>query len=102
MKNKELQDFQIHHLNLEGEKKLIAKIKRLLEALISELQQLPENTNQSTLLENFKKCILNINYFEDEIETVERESIFENIYAIGKIVGLDPTSEYAEEWRGDW
>lgn len=102
MKNKELQDFQKHHLNLEGEKKLITKITRLLEALISELQQLPEKTNQSTILEHFKKCILNINYFENEIETIERESIFEHIYTLGKIVGLDPTSEYADEWRGDW
>ena len=46
--------------------------------------------------------MLDINDFEQGIETVERESIFENIYALGEIMGLDPATEYAEEWRGDW
>lgn len=55
MKNKELQDFQKHHLNLEGEKKLIAKITRLLEALISELQQLPEKNKSINHLGTLQK-----------------------------------------------
>ena len=63
---------------------------------------LPEKASKPKILECFKKCILSINDFEDEIETVERESILEILYTLGEIVGLDPESEFAEAWRGDW
>ncbi len=102
MKNKELQNFKTYHLNLGSEEKFAAKVKILYDRLIDNLMLLPEKETQLVILENFKQCILNINNFEDEIGTAERESVLEHIYAIGEIVGLDPTSEYAEEWRGDW
>ena len=102
MKNTELNYCRTHHLNLEGEEELVAGIKVVFDRLIDHLLRLPEDTDQPTILACFKQCMLDINDFEQGIETVERESIFENIYALGEIMGLDPATEYAEEWRGDW
>lgn len=102
MKNKELQSYQANQLNLDGEKELIAKIAILFDILIDKLLHIPETSTQSTILSHFKTFMLSLNDFEDEIETIERESIFENLYALGVIVGLDPKTEYAEDWRGDW
>lgn len=102
MKNKELKKFHIDYINLNGEKHLATKIRISFDTLINDLLILPENSTQSVILSYFKNCIYNINRFENEIETIEREFILENIYAVGEIIGLDPTSEYAEAWRGDW
>ncbi len=102
MKKIELEDYQAHGINLDGEESLVENLTPILKDLVQTLLDLPEKAPEPTVLECFKKCIFNINNFEDEIETVERESVLEHIYAIGEIVGLDPTSEYAEEWRGDW
>ncbi|MBE8593617.1 hypothetical protein IQK56_23355 [Pseudomonas sp. MAFF 301449] len=102
MKRKELEDYQIHGFTLEGEESLIDKINPILKSLVLHLLDLPENASKQTILNCFKNCMLSINNFEDEIETIERESILEFFYTLGEIVNLDPASEYAEEWRGDW
>ncbi|MHA6578555.1 hypothetical protein [Pseudomonas yamanorum] len=102
MRKEELEDYQKYRLTLDGEESLIDKISPILKKLIQCLLDLPVNESKSNILNCFKKCMLSINDFEDEIETVERESILEAFYDLGKIVGLDAASEFAEAWRGDW
>ena len=102
MRKEELEDYQRYHLTLDGEESLVDKISPIIKNLIQRLLDLTENKSKSNILNCFKKCMLSINDFEDEIETVERESILEAFYDLGEIVGLDPASEFAEAWRGDW
>lgn len=103
MKRKELAHFQTQGgVSLDGEENLIDNVTPIIEKLVKHLLALPEKASKPTILNLFKKCILSINNFHDEIETVERESILEIIYTLGEIVGVDPASEFAEEWRGDW
>jgi hypothetical protein len=70
--------------------------------MIDELISFPENCNFSKKMKSFEKCFIKINHHEEEIETVERETILNAIYEIGTIVGLEPETEFAEQWRGDW
>lgn len=102
MKTKELENYLTHTLTLKGEEDLVKKINPTFTKLVQDLILLPEEASRSEILECFRNCITSINGFEDEIETIERESILDIIYALGEIVGLDSDSEYAEEWRGDW
>ena len=102
MKRKELEHYQTHGFTLDGEESLINNVKPMFRALVLHLLDLPENASKQTILNFFKNCMLSINDFENEIETIERESILEVFYTLGEIVGLDPASEYGEEWRGDW
>jgi len=54
------------------------------------------------MLSRFEHCMHEINAFEDSIETVERGSILEFLYALGDAVGLPSDDDYLEAWRGDW
>jgi hypothetical protein len=63
---------------------------------------LPEECEEKELSVLFHDALMAINEMADEIETEERETILGAIYAIGQIVGLDPSTQYAEAWRGDW
>jgi hypothetical protein len=50
----------------------------------------------------FETALLQIKQFEDEIETVERESLMEVLYQLGERIGLSRDTEFLEQWRGDW
>lgn len=102
MKNNELIAFRRTQFLVEGHHKLLDLIRPSFEKLISALIALPDSASESTLLTLFEKCFQAINKHENDIETVERETILDAIYTIGTIVGLDQSTEYAEQWRGDW
>jgi len=86
----------------EGDPELLKKIRPAFENLATRLnEQGPDATEEQRLLE-FSKAFDYINQYEDEIETIERETVLEAIYYIGEIVGLRRETEFAEEWRGDW
>ena len=51
-------------------------------------------------LQRFEGAVNAINEYETDIGTVERETILCAVYEIGAIVGLDPSTEFAEQWRG--
>ncbi|WPN57896.1 hypothetical protein [Pseudomonas sp. P9_31] len=102
MKKPALMKYKQNNLTLEGDELTLAQIKPALNNLIQNLIALPDTSDQNSILEVFKNSILSINDSELEIETVERESLLDAIYSIGEIVGLDPQTEFAEEWRGDW
>ncbi|CAN7709604.1 hypothetical protein LJR290_005917 [Variovorax sp. LjRoot290] len=86
----------------EGDAVLLRNIRPLLSDLIGELRALPQDATQERRLQTFEQALRRINRYEDQIETVEREAILEAIYRIGAAVGLDPDSQFAERWRGDW
>jgi hypothetical protein len=86
----------------EGNAVLLREIRPLLADLIAELRALPQDATRERKLQAFERALRRINRYEDQIETVERESILEAIYQIGAAVGLEAESQFAERWRGDW
>lgn len=88
--------------SLEGEEEFLAKVKPVFQEIVTNLSVLPVPSAGLSVLPLFKSCILKINDFEEEIETVERDSLLDVIYRLGELVGLPRESEFAEEWRGDW
>ena len=87
---------------IEGDPDLLEKIRPAFINLIDQLRNLDASATDGERFAAFEDAFEIINRYEDEIETVERESILEAIYDIGEIVGLDRQTEFAEEWRGDW
>lgn len=87
---------------LEGNEELLEKVKPAFQELVRDLSDLPAPSPGLSVLPLFKRCIFKINDFEEEIETVERDSLLDVIYRLGELVGLSRESEFAEEWRGDW
>lgn len=87
---------------LEGEVDLLEKVRPVMEALVQDLAQLPPSSYGEGALPAFQRCIEHLNRYEDYIETVERESFLDVIYRLGELVGLSVSSQFAEEWRGDW
>jgi len=87
---------------LEGDEEVLAKIYPVVSALYVEVLKLqgPDAGDRALLL--FENAMLQINQFEDEIETVERESLMEVLYQLGERVGLSRDTEFLEQWRGDW
>lgn len=86
----------------EGNPELLNKIRPAFENLVARLNELSANATAEQRLSEFSCAVEYINRYENEIETVERETILEAIYSIGEIVGLRRETEFAEEWRGDW
>lgn len=91
---------QLDHL--EGSEELLSLVRPVMSELVSSLISLPRSSSGKGALPMFKNCIVKLNDFEEDIETVERESLLEAIYRLGELVGLPRDSEFAEEWRGDW
>lgn len=87
---------------LEGDEELLAKIYPVVSALYAEVLKLQGADAADRALPLFEKAVLHINQFEDEIETVERESLMEVLYQLGERVGLSRDTEFLEQWRGDW
>ncbi|MCD5972769.1 hypothetical protein [Pseudomonas quasicaspiana] len=87
---------------LEGDEELLAKIYPVVSALYAEVLKLQGAEAADRALPLFEKAMLHINQFEDEIETVERESLMEVLYQLGERVGLSRDTEFLEQWRGDW
>ncbi|MCD5987938.1 hypothetical protein KDX30_08490 [Pseudomonas sp. CDFA 553] len=87
---------------LEGYEELLAKIYPVVSALYAEVLKLQGADAADRALPLFKNAVLHINQFEDEIETVERESLMEVLYQLGERVGLSRDTEFLEQWRGDW
>lgn len=86
----------------EGYPELLEKIRPALVGLVNNLDQLGEDASDEQRRAAFAEAFEQINQYEDEIETVERETILDAIYDIGELVGFDRESGFAEEWRGDW
>lgn len=87
---------------LEGEEEFLEKVKPVFQELIKNLSDIHAPSAGLSVLPLFKHCLFKINDLEDEIETVERDSVLDVIYRLGELVGLPRESEFAEEWRGDW
>lgn len=102
MKKQKLNELRETAYLKDGHKTLLDSIRPAFEDLFDSLVALPENATEDAKLELISRCFSQINQFEDDIETVERESILEAIYAIGAVVGLDSSTEFAEAFRGDW
>lgn len=86
----------------EGNRELLDKVRPAFERLVSRLVQLGPYAAEAEKYTAFQEAFNHINKFEDEIETVERETILETMYAIGARVGLRRDTEFCERWRGDW
>ena len=86
----------------EGHSDLLNEIRPVLIHLVERLEELGPCATENQRLATFAAAFELINRHEDEIETVERESILKAVYDIGEIVGLDREAELAEQWRGDW
>jgi hypothetical protein len=102
MKNTELQAFSKTRFLQDGHENLLKELRPAFDNLITEFCALPENAGEQQCLKAIEHCFVSINRHENEIETVERETILDAIYPIGAIVGLDESTDYAEQWRGDW
>jgi hypothetical protein len=102
MKNDELVRYAKTDYLTEGHAAVLNKVKPIFSELITGLVSLPEGASVESRLDLFRKFIEEVNELENEIETVEREAILHSVYQIGSIVGLDPDTGFAEEWRGDW
>lgn len=87
---------------IEGKEDFLENIRPVFQELIDNLSHLPVPSPDLSVLPLFKSCILKINLLEEEIETVERDSLLDVIYRLGNLVGLSRESEFAEELRGDW
>jgi hypothetical protein len=87
---------------IEGDADLLSKIRPAFLMLADKLEQGGSQMPTEMKLLAFAEAFEIINKYEDEIETIEREAILETMYDIGELVGLDRTTEFAEEWRGDW
>lgn len=87
---------------LEGDEEVLANIYPVVSALYDEVLKLQGRDAADRALPLFENAMLQINQFEDQIETVERESLMEVLYQLGEIVGLSRDTEFLEQWRGDW
>ncbi|WP_145882354.1 DUF5713 family protein, partial [Pseudoduganella flava] len=73
----------------EGDLELLDKVRPILIRLINRLKEQGPQASEDERLKAFAEAFHHINQFEDEIETVERETILEAMYDIGDAVGLD-------------
>ena len=86
---------------------VIAAAKPIFKALIDALIQLPEDAAESDRLWVFERCVEHLNEMDERadlshgIDTIEREEFCEQLYVIGELVGLDPASEFVDDWR-EW
>jgi hypothetical protein len=87
---------------LEGDEEVLANIYPVVCALYDEVLNLQGRDAADRALPLFENAMLQINQFEDQIETVERESLMEVLYQLGESVGLSRDTEFLEQWRGDW
>lgn len=87
---------------LDGDEEFLDKVRPVMFELVLNLEALPYSSFGKGALPMFKRCIVRLNSFEEDIETVERESLLDVIYRLGELVGLTRASEFAEAWRGDW
>ncbi|MFK3909942.1 hypothetical protein ACI2KD_18035 [Pseudomonas monteilii] len=101
-KNTILNTFLTRIEHLEGDDECLEPIKPTLTALSNDVLSHTYTPDNAFLLSRFEHCMQEINAFEDSIETVERESILEFLYALGDAVGLPSDDDYLEAWRGDW
>lgn len=102
MNEQQLNEFRKTAYLKHGHKEVLDNIRPSFERLFDDLIALPERAEEDAKLAAISDCFDSINEFEEDIETVERETILEAIYAVGSIVGLDQDTEYAEQYRGDW
>jgi hypothetical protein len=70
--------------------------------LTERLRALGRRAAKRERLAAFAEAFDFINGFEDDIGTIEREAILEELYSIGTAFGLDRATAYCEQWRGDW
>ncbi|MFR0675959.1 hypothetical protein ACLUUI_20030 [Enterobacterales bacterium AW_CKDN230030176-1A_HGKHYDSX7] len=101
-KNMMLNAFLTRIEHLEGDDECLEPIKPVLRALSKDVLNPLDTPDNAFLISRFEHCMHEINAFEDSIETVERESILEFLYALGDAVGLSSDDDYLEAWRGDW
>jgi hypothetical protein len=102
MKAVELSQFRKTDYLREGHPKILDQLRPAFEKLIDRLSLLNEESSEAERLIPFEELLKTINERGDEIETEERESILGAVYEIGSLVGLDPQTQFAEAWRGDW
>jgi hypothetical protein len=72
------------------------------EALIDDLQALPDDSPLEDRKQAFRRCVEKLNDMAEDIETVERECFCAVLYALGEIVGLSEESQFVDDWGGDW
>jgi len=107
MKREELAAFRVTPYLKYGYEDVIAAAKPIFEALIDDLIHLPENASEAERLLVFQRCVERLNEMDESedlsygIDTIEREEFCEQLYTIGEIVGLDPTSDFVDNWR-EW
>ena len=102
MKDRELTDYESTDYLVEGHPSVLEQVRPIVSELLEKLKALPDGSSEQQRLQAFEDALKKINAFENDIETVERETILGAIYHIGSIVGLDPDSQFADRWRGDW
>lgn len=102
MKDTELDDYSRSDYLRDGHPEVLDKVRPAFHRLIGQLRLLSDENAEAQRLTPFAEALGVINEIGGEIETEERETILGAIYDIGRIVGLDVDSEFAETWRGDW
>ncbi|TWI39493.1 hypothetical protein IP92_05972, partial [Pseudoduganella flava] len=78
-----LDDILQTELLSEGDPGVLAKVRPAFIKLIQRLKDLGPQASDAARLQVFSEAFDHINQFEDEIETVERETILEAMYDIG-------------------
>lgn len=107
MKREELTAFRETPYLQYGYEEVIVAAKPIFEALIDDLIHLPENASEAERLLVFEHCVERLNELDGSddlssgIDTIEREEFCEQLYVIGEIVGLDPTTDFVDDWR-EW
>jgi hypothetical protein len=102
VRNARLTEFEGTDFLRDGHAGVLKKVRPIFGHLLSRLRLLPEASDLREALPLFADAMGAINAVGDQIETEERETILGAIYDIGAILGLPSTSQFAEEWRGDW
>jgi hypothetical protein len=107
MKVKELSAYRKTNYLQYGYEEVLVAAKPIFEELIDSLIRLPEDAPEAERLFVFQCCVESLNKLDRNealmygIDTIEREEFCEKLYQIGKIVGLDPKTDFVDNWR-DW
>ena len=79
----------------EGNPELLECIRPAFVILVTKLKALERDGNVEQRRAAFAEAFACMNQYEDEIETIERETILGTMYEIGELVGFERESEFA-------
>ncbi|HTC92985.1 MAG TPA: hypothetical protein VK699_05985 [Terriglobales bacterium] len=99
MHSTELSTFRLSKYLHEVDDQVLQWARPIFDLLINTLIAMPESSSENEKLRCFEVCVNALNEFELDIDTIRREDFCDALYEIGKIVGLDPKTDYVDKWR---